>query len=239
MRFFEEFSAVAQAGSTGVLRAAVERLAGQLEFERYSLQLVRPRAEGGYHWTTLENVPKEYLEIWQKPGNGAHCPVMQHLRTSKFPLMWGRETYERKRQLQTWEEQEVWGYGAGFACATHLGNDKHVLFGLERTGELTDTRERLTEKLAAFQLFATFAVDAALTVLGDEVAPEQACPLTNREREALQWSFIQSKTAWEVGAIMGITERTATLHVHNAQRKLDAVNKQQAGLKALRLGWIG
>ena len=43
------------------------------------------------------------------------------------------------------------------------------------------------------------------------------------------------KTAWEVGAILGISERTAVSHLNNAMRKLGCVNKHQAVLKALRL----
>ena len=61
--------------------------------------------------------------------------------------------------------------------------------------------------------------------------------LTPREVEALQWTM-EGKTAWEVGVILGISERTAVLHIQNAMRKLEAVNKHQAVLKALRLGLI-
>ena len=39
-------------------------------------------------------------------------------------------------------------------------------------------------------------------------------------------------------ALLGITERTASLHVNNAAHKLGCVNKHQAVLKALRLGLL-
>ena len=61
--------------------------------------------------------------------------------------------------------------------------------------------------------------------------------LTPREIEALYWTM-EGKTAWEVGQILGISERTAVLHVNNAMHKLGCVNKHQAVLKALRLGLI-
>ena len=41
-----------------------------------------------------------------------------------------------------------------------------------------------------------------------------------------------------VGKILGISERTAVLHVNNAMHKLGCVNKHAAVLKALRLGLI-
>jgi DNA-binding CsgD family transcriptional regulator len=38
--------------------------------------------------------------------------------------------------------------------------------------------------------------------------------------------------------LLGISERTVVFHVNNAMHKLNCVNKQQAVLKALRLGLI-
>ena len=57
------------------------------------------------------------------------------------------------------------------------------------------------------------------------------------ELEALRWTM-EGKTAWEVGTILGISERTAVLHVNNAMHKLGCASKHQAVLKALRLGLI-
>ena len=61
--------------------------------------------------------------------------------------------------------------------------------------------------------------------------------LTPRELEVLRWTM-DGKTAWEVGAVLGISERTVVFHVNNASHKLGCINKQQAVLKALRLGLI-
>ena len=49
---------------------------------------------------------------------------------------------------------------------------------------------------------------------------------------------MDGKTAWEVGAIMNISERTAVLHLQNAMHKLACINKHQAVLKAMRLGLL-
>ena len=61
--------------------------------------------------------------------------------------------------------------------------------------------------------------------------------LTPRELEALRWT-VEGKTAWEVGSVLGISERTAVWHVNNAMHKLGCATKHQAALKALRLGLI-
>ena len=87
------------------------------------------------------------------------------------------------------------------------------------------------------QLFAVMAQDAALRILAPAPPPDDTPSLTPRELECLRWTM-DGKTAWEVGSILGISERTAVLHVNNAMHKLGCVNKHQAVLKALRLGLI-
>jgi DNA-binding CsgD family transcriptional regulator len=108
---------------------------------------------------------------------------------------------------------------------------------VEREKPLRDDGAQLTHKFALFQLFATCAIDSIVTVLGQEEALTPECPLSARELEVLQWT-LAGKTAWEVGAILGISQGTAAQYVNHAARKLGAVNKHQAALKALRLGWI-
>jgi DNA-binding CsgD family transcriptional regulator len=61
--------------------------------------------------------------------------------------------------------------------------------------------------------------------------------LTARELECLSWT-LEGKTAWELGCILGITERTANFHLGNAIQKLDCDNKHSAVIKAMRMGLI-
>ena len=89
------------------------------------------------------------------------------------------------------------------------------------------------------QLFAVHAQDAAFRIFPSQPAKkaDDTPTLTPRELEELRWTM-EGKTAWEVGAIMSISERTAVLHLQNSMRKLSSVNKHQAVLKALRLGLL-
>jgi len=61
--------------------------------------------------------------------------------------------------------------------------------------------------------------------------------ITNKELEALQWAS-QAKSYWEIGAIMGITERTVKFHFNNIFRKLRVNNREQAVRKGAILGLI-
>lgn len=90
---------------------------------------------------------------------------------------------------------------------------------------------------ADLSLFTVYAQDAAMRSLLP-AAPEVEVPkLIPRELECVRWTM-EGKTAWEVGHILSISERTAVRHLANATHKLDCVNKHQAVVKAIRLGLI-
>jgi LuxR family transcriptional regulator, quorum-sensing system regulator BjaR1 len=57
--------------------------------------------------------------------------------------------------------------------------------------------------------------------------------LTPREREVIAWAS-QGKSAWEIGEILHITQRTAEEHLATAGRKLGAVNRTHAVALAIR-----
>ena len=61
--------------------------------------------------------------------------------------------------------------------------------------------------------------------------------LTAREVEVLNWRQ-QGKTFWEIGGILGISQRTVKYHFTRIGAKLEAVSASHAVAKALRLGII-
>ena len=61
--------------------------------------------------------------------------------------------------------------------------------------------------------------------------------MTPREVEILRWTR-EGKTAWGVGAILGVAEATVNFHLRNIFRKLGASSKHQAVLKALKMRLI-
>ena len=91
--------------------------------------------------------------------------------------------------------------------------------------------------VAYLQLFAVHAQDAALRILAPSSVEPGLRQLTPRELEVLRWTM-EGKTAWEVGNVLGISERTAALHAIHVTRKLRCANKLQAVLKAISLGLL-
>jgi LuxR family transcriptional regulator of spore coat protein len=62
-------------------------------------------------------------------------------------------------------------------------------------------------------------------------------PLTQREVSCLQWAAL-GKTSWEMGVILGLTERTINFHIHTACRKLGVHGRQAAITAALQAGLL-
>ena len=60
-------------------------------------------------------------------------------------------------------------------------------------------------------------------------------PLTEREVEILRWTAA-GKTAWEIGGILKISERTVNFHIQNVMEKFGVHNKTHAAAKAMGMG---
>ena len=208
-----------------------------LGFDMVSTMVVldQPGAPTAFH--TLHNTPPAYSGEFDDMDRGRRCPVMQHCKRSARPIVWTQHTYTAARLGTMWEVQAAHGLRVGIAVAWHLPQGRHFLVGVDRDQALPRDRAEMSRLTAELQLFGAHAQDAALRLLDPRQRPGTNPALTARELETLRWTM-EGKTAWETGRILGISEETVARHVQNATRKLDAVNKHQAVVKALRLGLL-
>ena len=231
------FTSILEAGSRDDFLREVVRFSQKLGFTTVSAMAVADFGGGRSEFVSVDNAPVGFGVVADDPTSIRRDPVMQHCRRQTVPIIWNQETYTRLGLGDLWEAQARFGYHTGIAMALHLPEGRHFAFGVERDQPLPSDGAELSRLVADLQLFAVHAQDAAMRLLSP-VAPAIDRPvLTPRELEALRWTR-EGKTAWEVGVIMGITERTAVLHVNNAMHKLGCNSKYQAVLRALGLGLI-
>lgn len=231
------FSEVLSSRDRDEFRGEIVAFTKRLGFETVSATVVIDHMLGEAEFITVDNTPRAYKEHFQNFENGRRDPVMQHCKRQSVPIVWNQTTYVRQGLGDKWEEQARFGYSNGIALALHMPEGRHFFLGVERDQPVTSNPSELTRVVADLQLFAVHAQDAAVRIL-TPASPEPGTPaLTPRELETLRWTM-EGKTAWEVGNVLGITERTAALHVNNATHKLGCANKHQAVLKAIRLGLI-
>ena len=231
------FTSVLKSRNRDELQDEVVGFTRRLGFETVSATVVIDHLLGEAEFITVDNTPRAYRELFQNRENWRRDPVMQHCKRFSMPIIWDQATYAAQGLGEKWEEQARFGYRHGIAMALHMPEGRHFFLGVDRDQPVPPDAAEITRRVADLQLFAVHAQDAALRILTPVMSSPGAPSLTPRELETLRWTM-EGKTAWEVGNLLGISERTAALHVNNATHKLDCINKHQAVLKALRLGLI-
>ncbi|WP_161974573.1 helix-turn-helix transcriptional regulator [Piscinibacter terrae] len=230
------FTSVLQVKTRDEFGKELERFASNLGFKIVNAVAIVDHFGRDSDFIHVNNVPIEAHEI-DVPQNSRRDPVMQHCKHASVPIIWNQDTYTSIGLGERWEAQARFGFHTGIALALHLPEGKHFFLSVDRDQPLPNDRGEVTRLVADLQLYAVHAQDIALRVLLPP-EPERDLPnLTPRELESLRWTM-EGKTAWELGNILGISERTAVLHLNNAMHKLGCINKHQAVLKALRLGVI-
>jgi len=231
------FTEVLGSQSRDEFRDEVVGFTKRLGFETVSATVVIDHLLGEAEFITVDNTPQAYRDSFQNRENWRLDPVMQHCKRQSMPIIWSQKTYVSQGLGAKWEEQARYGYRNGIALALHMPEGRHFFLGVDRDQPVPMHAGELTRVVADLQLFAVHAQDAALRILAPGASEPGNPALTPRELETLRWTM-EGRTAREVGDVLGITERTAALHVNNATHKLGCVNKHQAVLKALRLGLI-
>ncbi|MBU6257151.1 MAG: autoinducer binding domain-containing protein [Burkholderiales bacterium] len=231
------YTSVLQSRSRDELREEIVRFTRDLGFETVTAVTMVEHGLGRNEVYIVDNTPAAYAEAYVDPNNSKRDPVLHHCRRQSMPIVWNQATYVERGAGDLWEHQARFGYRTGIAMALHLPEGKHFMLGVDRDQPLPGNSTELQRLVADLQLFAVHAQDAAMRLLLPPAHRPERPALTPRELESLRWTM-EGKTAWEVGALLGISERTAVMHVNNAMHKLDCVSKHQAVLKALRLGLI-
>lgn len=232
-----EYFAVLQARTGSEFREELVRFAKASGFELVGAAAVVDHVVGESEFFGVNNVPHGYLEAAKSLSLRRRDPVMQHCKHNSVPIIWDQDTYTSVGAGDLWEEQARFGYKTGVNLALHLPEGRHFVLGVDRDQHLPRDPGELTRMVANVQLFAVYAMDVAMRILVPENQRPDAPSLTPREVECLSRTM-DGKTAWEVGNILGISERTVVLHLQTAMRKLGCISKHQAVLKALRLGLI-
>jgi DNA-binding CsgD family transcriptional regulator len=215
----------------------VMKPAAELGFGLASMFLAIDQVDKPTEFFGVANYPEEYEPIASEPGSGKFDPVMQHLKTSHRPIAWDRQTYLRHGREHLWEVQAPFGFKTGISAALHLSGGEHFSFGVDRAEPLPEDEVALTNLIARVHLLTVYTYEAGARLLRPAPASSSAKTLAQRERDCLLWTA-EGKTAWEIGRILSLSERTVAGLLSSATRKLECVNKQQAVVKALRLGLL-
>ena len=155
-------------------------------------------------------------------------PVLKIADRTPRPFTWeqarclvGQGKLKTKTFLEHAKREGVYN---GIAVSSHgMGND-----GLDILVTLHMGKEVLPKNwMVILQMFVVHIYEAFMRLHHTPQTEHRTSPLTSREIETLKWAR-EGKSAWEIGRIMGISERTVKFHFSNIYTKLDVVNRAQA-----------
>lgn len=230
----DAYDALERARSSEELRVEMEKFARQSGFEHfvYALTISAPSLKPQHY--VINGFPIGWHEHYISRGYFKVDPVIHYAQNSSLPAIWNDRMFHTSQTREFWEEARARGLGDGMSFAVHGQPGVTGILSLSRDQPLAMPAAEMAALIGRAQMFASMLHDAVARIDLPRLLPEQNISMTPRERECLKWSA-DGKTAWEIGQILSITERTVVFHMNNVIQKLGATNKTQAIVRAVTL----
>lgn len=155
------------------------------------------------------------------------------------PLIWSAESFSATTDSRRLYDQALEsGVGGGVSVYVQGGRGEAAMLSVATPTSPKRLRRDALDTLGRVQLLGCYLHEAVQrVVLSKEVREVKTAPLTPRERECLVWAA-EGKTAWEIGNIISVAERTVNFHLQNAAHKLGVTSRQHAVARAISMGLV-
>jgi DNA-binding CsgD family transcriptional regulator len=205
--------------------------------QKYFIAFTLPgfEAEKLSAYSIVSNWPQEVLAKYDAMRMVRHSAGIRKLRLTTVPFSydmreWAGDSSEESDRGELLKVITGHGMQVGHFFPVHdaLGNRGAIVWVGENKTLSRDGRLML--HLISVQLFNRLAEIGAAWKSGQVV-------LTEREIQCLSWTAA-GKTSLEIAEILGLSEHTVNHYLNQVTRKLEAVNRTQAVVKAIRRGLI-
>jgi DNA-binding CsgD family transcriptional regulator len=168
-------------------------------------------------------VPPEWRALYSRENFFQRDPVVRHSRRTILPFDWKTAPYDRETEPQ-WAEvmDRATDFGVHKGVVVPIPSPSGMIGGVWVAGPHFDEREIHIPILHSLALHVFHRLEQ---LMGRRLHRESR--LTEREREILSW-VSEGKTAWEIGCILSLSQRTIEWHVSQVCKKLGATNRLQA-----------
>lgn len=229
--------ALVEATDVDALRAITQRHTEALGFAyfAYALQIELPLSRPARF--IFSDFPAAWVRRYQEQHYFARDPVLNEAVGGVLPVIWHDRHFRAGEALQLWDEARGYGICHGLSLALREKPGLTAVFSLARDRALDQRGGELAALVGNVQLLASLLHAAIARLELPHLLPQAGVRLTGRERECLKWAG-DGKTAWEIGQILNVSERTAVFHLNNCVQKLGATNKVQAVVQAMSLGLL-
>lgn len=225
---FDILQDLASCKDEDALRRAAGRHACDLGYESWQYTLAPSAPQRSPY--LLGNYPAAWLAHYQRHGYGAIDPVIEHCRRHVTPCLWAAAPpgVQAPHVREFFREAADYGLRAGIGIPLH-GPGHWGMVSIASARPIERDPPDLRE-LGTLLVFASFLHEAGQRIAGSGAA--DAVRLTARELDCLRWAA-DGKTGWEIGQVLGISERTVVFHLDNAAQKLGVIGRRQAVARAI------
>jgi DNA-binding CsgD family transcriptional regulator len=174
-------------------------------------------------------VPSDWLELYLREDFASVDPAIRHCRRMSMPFAYQDAPYDAGREPRAAEVvRRANDFGVGDGILIPL-TDSSGCVGDLWVGGRTESFQYSDVPLVHILALYAFHKFRQLT----HSAPDKKAFLSAREVEVLHW-VAEGKTAWEIGEVLNISQRTVEWHIQQAMQKLGAKNRMQAVVIAAR-----
>jgi LuxR family quorum sensing-dependent transcriptional regulator len=212
--------------------AELKRAGEALGFENFCISGLPSPGEKLDPYVLLSGWPDGWMERYTRSGYVHVDPVITQVRQTTMPFAWNEAAFdpEDSAALRVMTEAREFGLVNGLAVpiyTTH-GFQAIVTFGARSMSLSRDER-------AGLHLIAIYAHGQVRNLLTRKGMTRsiKAPHLSRREIDCLRWAA-SGKSAWDIGTILGLSQRTVEEYLCNAALKLGAVNRVQSVAEAIR-----
>lgn len=189
------------------------------------------------------NFPKAWLDHYLGDNLFSIDPFVTRLSEYSKPILWtdlrgmSERFSEREQYFMNLTPDYGLNKGMALPLVTTAGHEAFMTVTTYDHGYEVDKlavhyQEQLMTVGYMYQTLAKTMVSQ-----GDSSADARKRLLSPREKECILWSA-KGKSAWEVGGILNLSERTVIFHLNNAKKKLRATSKAHLVTKAVSGGFV-
>lgn len=181
--------------------------------------------------------PEGWFERYVEENYVHVDPVIHRTKMTSEAFVWSEALADQpltRPAKRVMNEATEFGMMDGYSVPIHSvgGFQAIVTFGASKV----DLSHEQRGALHIVSIYAHNRLRAFMADTSDRNAAAVA-KVTPREREVILWCSA-GKTNWEIGQILGISEKTVQHEIASASRKLNSVNRAQLIAESIRLGII-
>lgn len=240
-RHLDQLEALLQCSTPEELARAIASVSRDIGFEHWMYALDLPVVDDRRTQFMLGGYPPPWVEHYFANDYLRVDPVIGHCHARTTPFVWPaqplRPAGADPHSHAIWRlfnEAADFGLRSGVTIPVHGLGCSWGLVSFSATRQFDP--DALRDLVPLLHLLASYIHESGHRFAHGEPLPPPP-HLTQRELECLHWAA-GGKTSWEIGRLIGVSERTVVFHLQNAARKFGVTARQQAIARAIALGLI-